>query len=52
MFWRQNSFIVDDFDHTVQKNDKKMQEAMHLDFFSAAFYSMRKKVKQEYRLLT
>lgn len=27
--WRQNSFIVDDYDHSVQKNDKKMQEPMH-----------------------
>ena len=43
---RQNSFIVDAEDNTVHKNDQKMKEPMHLDFFSAAFYSMRKKVKQ------
>jgi hypothetical protein len=51
-YWRQNSFLIDDYDETVQKNDKKMQEAMHQDFYSSTFYSMRKKVKQEYRLLT
>ena len=44
--WRQNSFIIDDFDNTVQKNEKKMSEPMHLDFYSATFYSMRKKVKK------
>ena len=50
--WRSQSFLVDEFDFTVQRNDQKMQEVMHLDFFSATFYSMRTKVKTKYRLLT
>lgn len=50
--WRTSNFLIDEFDYTVQRNDKRMQEVMHLDFYTVTFYSLRTKVKKEYRLLT
>ena len=37
-------------EHDAQQ-DPKMAQTMHVDFFSSTFYSLRKHVKKEYRLL-
>jgi hypothetical protein len=45
-------FIVDENDQSIHPNDIRYEDKMHLDFFSATFYSFRTHIKTEYRLLT
>ena len=45
-------YIVDENDQSIHQNDIRYEDKMHLDFFSATFYSFRKHIKMEFRLLT